>query len=94
MSRDSACQYTETESAQTKRRHADLEELFELLKSLSEEDSLKLLGRIRAGVDVKDLVEHIQHGSLLVQFASAFAEGGQNTQEMSVKDASRPSSQE
>lgn len=75
MSRASGCQYTETESTQTKRRHADLEELFDLLKTLPEEDSLELLGRIRAGIDSRDLLEQIQHGSLLVQFASASAAG-------------------
>ncbi|KAF2856148.1 hypothetical protein T440DRAFT_494957 [Plenodomus tracheiphilus IPT5] len=80
--RETICRYTETESTQTKRRHADLEELFELLRTLPEEDSIKLLARIRAGADTRDLVETIRHGNLLVQFASASAAGSQDSQEL------------
>jgi hypothetical protein len=63
--------FTETETTQTKRKHQDLEELFELLKSLSDEDASELLGRIRAGVEPRDIVETVTHGNMLMQFASA-----------------------
>jgi hypothetical protein len=42
-----------------------------LLKSLPDEDASELLGRIRAGVDPRDLVETVTHGNMLMQFASA-----------------------
>jgi hypothetical protein len=42
-----------------------------LLKSLPGEDASKLLGRIRAGVDPRDIVETVTHGNMLMQFASA-----------------------
>ncbi|KAF1946113.1 hypothetical protein EJ02DRAFT_299510, partial [Clathrospora elynae] len=70
-SRDSGCEYTETETTQTKRKHVDLEELFELLKSLPDDDASELLWRIRAGVDPRDIVETVHHGNMLMQFASA-----------------------
>ncbi|KAI8936430.1 hypothetical protein NX059_006838 [Plenodomus lindquistii] len=92
-SRDSDCRYTETESTQTKRRHADIEELFELLRTLPEEDAFELLARIRAGTDTRDLVETIQHGNLLVQFASASAAGSQDSQELQ-RSAGDPSTRE
>jgi hypothetical protein len=60
----------ETENAQKKRKHQDLEELFELLKSLPDEDANELLRRIRDGVAPQDIVETVRHGNILVQFAS------------------------
>ncbi|KAF1837549.1 hypothetical protein BDW02DRAFT_565835 [Decorospora gaudefroyi] len=71
VARESHCQYTETETTQTKRKHHDLEELFELLKSLSDEEASELLGRIRAGVEPRDIVETVTHGNMLMQFASS-----------------------
>lgn len=79
--RESACQYTETESTQTKRRRADVEELFELLRTLPEESAFELLARIRAGADTRELVETMQYGNLLVQFASASTAGSQDSQD-------------
>ncbi|EOA82132.1 uncharacterized protein SETTUDRAFT_23375 [Exserohilum turcica Et28A] len=58
--------------AAVNRRHHDLEQLFELLKSLPYEDAAETLGRIRAGVEPRDIVETITHGSMLMQFASKF----------------------
>ncbi|KAJ5038578.1 hypothetical protein J3E72DRAFT_1007, partial [Bipolaris maydis] len=68
--RDSQCQYKETETAQTKRKHQDLEELFELLKSLPYEDASETLARIRAGEEPRDIVETITHGNVLMQIAT------------------------
>ena len=70
MARDSPCQYAETENTQTKRRHRYLEELFQLLRDLPEEEAGELLARIRAGMDPKDIVDTVRHGNMLVQFAS------------------------
>lgn len=53
-----------------------------MLKTLPEEDSFELLARIRAGVDTRELVEQIQHGNMLVQFASASAAGSQDSQDI------------
>jgi hypothetical protein len=47
-----------------------LEELFELLKSLRDEDACELLARIRAGVDPSEIVDTVRHGNMLMQFAS------------------------
>ncbi|KAH9865695.1 hypothetical protein J1614_009282 [Plenodomus biglobosus] len=79
--RESDCQYTETELTQTKRRRADVEELFELLRTLPEESAFDLLARIRAGADTRDLVETMQYGNLLVKFASASAGVSQDSQD-------------
>lgn len=95
VTRDSCCRYTETESTQTKRRHADLEELFGLLRTLPEEDAFELLARIRAGSDVHSLLESIHHGNLLVLFASASGAGsqdGQDTQQSTEDPSTRESS--
>jgi hypothetical protein len=70
VARDSPCQYAETENTQTKRRHRYLEELFQLLRDLPEEEAGELLARIRAGMDPKDIVDTVRHGNMLVQFAS------------------------
>jgi hypothetical protein len=62
----------ERANTQTKRKHQDLEELFELLKSLPDEDASEILGIIRAGVAPRDIVEAVRHGNMLVQLASTF----------------------
>jgi hypothetical protein len=59
-----------------KRKHRDLEELFELLKSLPDNDASELLGRIRAGVEPRDILETVTHGNMLMQFASASGSSG------------------
>jgi hypothetical protein len=56
----------ETENTQKKRKHQYLEELFNLLKSLPDEDASELLGRIRDGVAPRDIVETVRHGNILV----------------------------
>ena len=89
ISRSSDCQYTETETTQTKRRHADLEELFELMKNLPEEEAYALYGRIRAGVEPRELVEQVHHGSVLVQLASASASGSQESRKSSLSSSSQ-----
>jgi len=71
MSRGGPCQYTETENTQTKRKHQHLEELFELLKSLPDKDASEILGRIRAGVEPREIIEAVSHGNMLVHFAAA-----------------------
>ena len=45
--------------------------MFELLKSLPNDDASELLGRIRAGVEPRDIVEAVSHGNMLVNFAAA-----------------------
>lgn len=89
VSRDSDCQYLETETTQTKRRHADLEELCELLKTLPEEDAFKLLGKLRAGVDVRELVQMVEHGSMLIQFASSLANQSQRQDSQGSQESTK-----
>jgi hypothetical protein len=53
-----------------------LEELFELLKSLPDEEAGEVLARIRAGVNPRDIIDSVKHGHMLVQFASTFGSSG------------------
>jgi hypothetical protein len=71
VSRESQCQYTETETAILKRKHEDLEALFDMLKSFPESEANNLLARVRAGTDPSLLVEQVRHGSLLMQMLSS-----------------------
>ncbi|KAH7388603.1 hypothetical protein BKA66DRAFT_386227, partial [Pyrenochaeta sp. MPI-SDFR-AT-0127] len=82
-SRRSDCQYLETETTQVKRKHADLEEIFELMRTLPDKEAAELFGRIRAGVEPRDLVEQVQHGNVLVQLACASASGSQESRKSS-----------
>jgi adenine-specific DNA glycosylase len=75
VSRESQCQYTETETAILKRKHEDLETLFDMLKSFPEPEANNLLARVRAGTDPSLLVEQVRHGSLLMQMLSS-SQGG------------------
>ena len=53
-----------------KRKHADLEELFELLRSLPEEEALSLFAKIRAGGEPQEIMDQARHGTVLVQLAA------------------------
>jgi hypothetical protein len=75
-----SCRYlttpTETHSQALKRkfdaletRHAALEDLFQLLQSKPEQESLELLRRIRAGHDAESVISHATDGNLLLQLA-------------------------
>lgn len=48
--------------------------MFELLKSLPDEDANEILARIRAGVEPREIVDSVKHGHLLVQFAATFGD--------------------
>lgn len=63
------CRYTETEAAVLRRKHEDLETLFDMLKTLPQSEAEQLLVKIRAGEDVGDLVEQVRGGNLLVQLS-------------------------
>jgi uncharacterized protein (DUF3084 family) len=76
MSRETQCQYTETDTAMLKRKHEDLETLFDMFKSFPEQEANILLARVRAGTDPSVLVEQVRHGSLLLQMLSS-NRGGQ-----------------
>ncbi|KAI1777970.1 hypothetical protein F4818DRAFT_447889 [Hypoxylon cercidicola] len=76
------CRYatapTETHSQALKRKHSELqdritpyEELFELLKSKSEIESLEILKRVRSGADVGSIIRHARDGDLLIQLSLA-----------------------
>jgi hypothetical protein len=54
-----------------KRKHEDLEALFDMLKSFPEQEATALLARVRAGADPGMLVEQVKHGSLLMQLLSS-----------------------
>lgn len=71
MSRETQCQYTETETALQKRKHEDLEALFDMLRSFPEQEANALLARVRAGADPSLLVEQVKHGSVLMQLLSS-----------------------
>ncbi|KAI1378381.1 hypothetical protein F4677DRAFT_466122 [Hypoxylon crocopeplum] len=76
------CRYatapTETHSQALKRRHNELqnritpyEELFDLLKTKSDTESLEILRRIRSGNDVGSILRHARDGDLLIQLSLA-----------------------
>jgi hypothetical protein len=75
LSRDSPCQYTETETVLLKRKHEDLEALLQMLKTYPEEEAHHLLARIRTGIDPGVLVEQVRHSSLLMSLASRGSSG-------------------
>lgn len=64
----------ETHSQALKRKYGELqtrqtpyEELFDILKSKSEEESLEIYRRIRAGGDIDIILRHVKDGDLLMQ---------------------------
>ncbi|KAI0180537.1 hypothetical protein GGR52DRAFT_531750 [Hypoxylon sp. FL1284] len=74
------CRYatapTETHSQALKRKHSELqdritpyEELFGILKSKSETESLEILRRVRSGADVGSILRHARDGDLLIQLS-------------------------
>lgn len=76
------CRYatapTETHSQALKRKHSELqdritpyEELFGLLQTKSETESLEILRRVRSGVDVGSILRHARDGDLLIQLSLA-----------------------
>ncbi|KAI1758691.1 hypothetical protein GGR53DRAFT_215836 [Hypoxylon sp. FL1150] len=76
------CRYatapTETHSQALKRKHSELqnritpyEELFGLLKSKSETESLEILRRVRSGAEVGSILRHARDGDLLIQLSLA-----------------------
>jgi hypothetical protein len=69
------CRYTETEAAMLRRKHEDLETLFDMLKTLPQQEAEQLLANIRAGGDAGDLVEQVRGGKLLVQLSLAKSGG-------------------
>jgi hypothetical protein len=81
VSRESQCQYTETETALQKRKHEDLEALFDMFRSFPEQEANDLLVRIRAGQDPSLLVEQVRTGSVLMAILSSNREcrGSQGT---------------
>ncbi|KAH7080265.1 hypothetical protein BKA63DRAFT_239519 [Paraphoma chrysanthemicola] len=75
ISRDSECHYTETETALLKRKHEDLEALFDMFRTFPEQEANNLLARIRAGMEPSMLVEQVRHGSVLMQLSSSSISG-------------------
>ncbi|KAF2876671.1 hypothetical protein BDV95DRAFT_234009 [Massariosphaeria phaeospora] len=78
VSRKTSCEYPDTETRQVRQKYKDLrdrqnahEELFKLLKTVSEPDAIEVLRRIRAGGDVHDILSHIKDGSLLMGLSSS-----------------------
>ncbi|KAI1102600.1 hypothetical protein F4804DRAFT_334096 [Jackrogersella minutella] len=76
------CRYatapTETHSQALKRKHSELqtritpyEELFDILKTKSETESLEILKRIRSGNDVGSILRQARDGDLLMQLSLA-----------------------
>jgi hypothetical protein len=54
-----------------RRKHEDLETLFEMLKTLPQREAEQLFVKIRAGGEVGDIVEQVKGGSLLMQLSMA-----------------------
>lgn len=52
-----------------KRKHADLEELFDLIKTLSEEEAFSLFTKIRAGMEPQEVMEQARYGSTMVKLS-------------------------
>jgi hypothetical protein len=71
VSRESQCQYTETDTALQKRKHEDLEALFDMFRSFPEQEANDLLARVRAGQDPSLLVEQVRTGSVLMAILSS-----------------------
>ncbi|KAL7936549.1 hypothetical protein V8C35DRAFT_295798 [Trichoderma chlorosporum] len=80
LQRNSECRYTtkpgETTSQALRRGYKDLrykstvhEELYDLLKSLDDEEANHVWQRIRSGIDAATLLNHLKAGSLLLQMA-------------------------
>lgn len=76
------CRYAtapkETHSQALKRKHSELqnritpyEELYDLLKTKTETESLEILRRIRSGNDVSSILRHAKDGDLLIQLSLA-----------------------
>ncbi|OTB00138.1 hypothetical protein M426DRAFT_324544 [Hypoxylon sp. CI-4A] len=76
------CRYatapTETHSQALKRKHSELQnqitpyqELFDLLKTKTESESLEILKRIRSGNNVDSIIRHAKDGDLLIQLSLA-----------------------
>jgi hypothetical protein len=86
VARETPCQYTETETVILKRKHEDLEALFNMLKSFPEQEATALLARVRAGADPSMLVEQVKHGSLLMQLLASSQQG-----EGTLSSSSHPS---
>lgn len=77
-SRTEPCEYlanlSETRHGATKRKHRELQakyaahdELYELLASRSEAESLDIVRRIKSGVSIEDLIKYVKDGDLLLQ---------------------------
>jgi len=78
--RPEPCEYlaapSETRQGANKRKHQELltkhaafDELYDLLTSRSEAESIAILRRIRSGASVEAVVRHVKDGDLLVQMA-------------------------
>lgn len=52
--------------------------MLELLTTLPDDEASQLLGRLRAGAEIKDLVEQVRGGSLLVEFSKATLKEARN----------------
>jgi hypothetical protein len=54
-----------------KRKHEDLEALFDMLRSFPKEEANELLARVRAGQDPSLLVEQVRTGSVLMEIMAS-----------------------
>lgn len=77
ISRDTFCNYAETETRQIRRKYEELrerwntlEEVFDLFNTMSETDSIEVLRRIRAGGDVQSVLSQVKVGKVLVGLSS------------------------
>jgi len=76
ISRGTCCRSTETETRKVKRIHEEMnrrlnahEELFELLRTMPEQDAAELFRRIRAGSDAATILTHVRDGGLLIRLS-------------------------
>lgn len=77
ISHDTPCHYVETENRQIRQmykalhdRQSAYEELFNCLRTMAEKDSVDVLCRIRAGQDIKTILDHVKGADLLIQLSS------------------------
>ncbi|KAF4994626.1 hypothetical protein FGRMN_5671 [Fusarium graminum] len=56
---------------QTRERESMYHELFELLRTMSSQDSAEALRRLRAGMDAASILRHVKNGHLLIQLSLA-----------------------
>ncbi|KAF2621406.1 hypothetical protein BU25DRAFT_354482, partial [Macroventuria anomochaeta] len=68
VKRDTTCTYTESEAC-VANFERQLEKVFELMRSMPEQDALEVFRRVRMNDKIEDILAHVKEGDLLVQLS-------------------------